>query len=94
MYDTYTEIEYLKQAGLTEEASRGVVKAILRHNEVTLGDLATKTDILVLRQEITSMESSLRQDMATKDDLKDLKHEMRWLMGLAFGILALLIKFG
>jgi len=32
-------------------------------------------------------------NLATKDDLKELKHEMRWLIGLAFGVLALLIKF-
>lgn len=33
------------------------------------------------------------KDLATKEDLKELKHEMRWLIGLAFGVLALLIKF-
>jgi hypothetical protein len=33
------------------------------------------------------------KDLATKDDVKELKHEMRWLIGLTFGILALLIKF-
>jgi len=36
-------------------------------------------------------------ELVTKDDLKtevrELKYEMRWLIGLAFGILALLIKF-
>lgn len=34
------------------------------------------------------------KDLATKEDLKELKHEIRWLIGLAFGVLALLIKFG
>ena len=33
------------------------------------------------------------KDLATKEDLKELKHEIRWLIGLAFGVLALLIKF-
>jgi phosphosulfolactate phosphohydrolase-like enzyme len=36
-------------------------------------------------------------ELATKDDLKtevrELKHEMRWLIGLTFAALALLIKF-
>jgi hypothetical protein len=35
-------------------------------------------------------------NLATKDDIKtevrELKHEMRWLIGIAFGVLALLIK--
>lgn len=78
-FDTLAYFEKLKAAGVPEQQAKAQVEVQMDSlNELIKEKLVTKADI---------------EKLVTKDELKELRVEMRWLFGITIAFITIAIKF-
>lgn len=89
-FDTLGYFEKLKAAGFTEEQAKVQVEAmqgvVRNYDEASRKELATKSDIQDLRNEIHVVRTELKEEIANT------KHEiLKWMMGMVVAQTALIV---
>jgi hypothetical protein len=81
--DTHEAIKTLIKEGFEENQAEAITNVINKRD----GTLATKADIDLVKKDV----EHIKEQMATKADIKDLKSEMiKWFIGTQFATLALI----
>ena len=73
--DTHEVVKELKAAGFTDEQAEAVTRVVRKAQEIDLSNLATKSDIALLKSDIEALRSATKSDIetlrsTTKSDLQ------------------------
>ena len=76
--DTHEVVKELRAAGFTDEQAEAVTRVVRKAQEIDLSNLATKSDIALLRSEFEVFRSATKSDIealrsATKSDIETLR---------------------
>lgn len=81
--DTHEAIKALTKEGFNEKQAEAISNIINKRD----GALSTKSDIDLVKKDV----EHIKEQMATKADIKDLKSEMiKWFVGTQFATLAII----
>ena len=84
LFDTHASVKRLITAGLTESIAEALVEEQQKWHNNNLANLATKQDVALLMKDT----ESLRQEVKIRtDSLTDQITNLKWLIGLMFGVL-------
>jgi len=89
-FDTHKFIKTLEKSGFKEEQAEALSTVIKEVNATHLEELATKSDIIEVKQGIKELK------LETKLDIAEVKGELRllkWMIGVMFaGVFSLVLK--
>lgn len=91
--DTHALFKELVASGMPKRQAEVVSHATLSGRNID--NLATKEQVGILEKEQFDIKTDLaviKQTMATKSDIAELKTDIKWIMVLLVGILGVLIK--
>lgn len=77
MIDTHKAIIELVECNFTQQQAEGVIHIIQQNNQIAYRDLATKTDMEIIKNDLVHIRESVSF--------------LKWFMATGFGLLALLI---
>lgn len=87
--DTHEVVKELKAAGFTDGQAEAVTRAVRKAQDIDLSNLATRSDIALLRSELEAFRSATKSDIealrpATKSDIEALRSATK--SGLQVGL--------
>ncbi len=89
-FDTHKYAKQLKQAGVSDEQVEAQVSALAEAMQSGSQDLATKNDILLIKQDIASVKQELKHEIAL---LRQEQTIIKWLLGITLtGVLGTLAR--
>ena len=89
-FDTHKYAKQLKQAGVSDEQVEAQVSALAEAMQSGSQDLATKNDILLIKQDIASVKQELKHEIAL---LRQEQTIIKWLLGITLtGVLGTLAQ--
>ena len=74
--DTHKFVKSFTLTGMAENQAEAIVSAIVQSRDHDLSNLATKEQVLLLKEDIDSLKEEMKL-YATKEQVADLKEEMR-----------------
>jgi hypothetical protein len=87
IFDTHNLVKRLEHAGFKEKQAEEIVHAISESRQFDIANLATKSDIAILKQDMVA----LKQEM--KADIHQAKYDiLKWMIPLMMTIIALIIS--
>jgi uncharacterized protein with gpF-like domain len=95
LFDTLEYADTLKASGVLPQQAEAQARALAKALEVNTKELATKSDVALLKSDLASVKNELKTDMAVlrtelKSDMALLEKRMTIRLGslMAFGIVA------
>ena len=89
MRHSFKFFDRLKESGVPEQQARAIIETIEDSAEVSLTDLATKTDMALAKADLNLVKSELKSEIS---DLRtELKNDINWLKRLFMGGMLLII---
>ena len=86
--DTHESVKSLTAAGFTDAQAEALTAVVKRAVDIDIGTIATKSDLAVLRGELSTEIADLRRELAT--EVADLRRELaqlelrliKWVVGI------------